>query len=149
MVRECYNYLLTPPSIVERQLFINRSPEYWAGYYLAEYQWYTGRDFISIFKRIPFSEIVEMYHPYHEMDIMHFIDEMERRYNARAEETALRKARILRCLSQSELAKLSGVNIRNIQLYEQRVNDINKAQAIIAYSLARALCCKVEDILER
>ena len=149
LVRECYSYLINPPAMAERQLFIDRSPEYWAGYYLAEYQWYSGRSFINIFRKIPFSEIVDMYHPYHEMDITHFIDEMENRYNARESETALKKARDLRGLSQSELANLAGVNIRNIQLYEQRVNDINKAQAMIALNLARALCCKVEDILER
>ena len=51
-------------------------------------------------------------------------------------------------LSQSELANKSRVSLRLIQLYEQRVNDINKAQAHTVYKLARALYSKVEDLLE-
>jgi hypothetical protein len=34
------------------------------------------------------------------------------------------------------------------QVFKQRVNDINKAQAHTVYKLARALYCKVEDLLE-
>lgn len=50
-------------------------------------------------------------------------------------------------LSQSQLANKAGVNIRMIQSYEQGVKDINKAQGITLYKLARALDCKMEDIL--
>lgn len=50
-------------------------------------------------------------------------------------------------LSQSQLANKAGVNIRMIQSYEQGVKDINKAQGITLYKLARALGCKMEDIL--
>ena len=39
--------------------------------------------------------------------------------------------------SQSELSRLSGVNIRNIQLYEQGVQDINWASAATLVALAR------------
>ena len=37
------------------------SPEYWAGWALAEYQWFTGRRFKDIFERIPISQIIGMY----------------------------------------------------------------------------------------
>lgn len=147
LVHDCMDYLYNPPELPERNLRMERSPEYWAGYYLAEYQWYSGHPFIDIFKRIPFSEIVAMYHPYHEMDISHFIEEMEHRYEAAQLPHPLKTARLNRRLSQSELARLSGVNIRNIQLYEQSVNDINKAQGQILYQLARVLCCRMEDLL--
>lgn len=50
-------------------------------------------------------------------------------------------------LSQSGLAKKAGVSIRMIQFYEQGVKDINKAQGITLYKLARTLGCKMEDIL--
>jgi len=50
-------------------------------------------------------------------------------------------------LSQSQLAERAGVNVRILQYYEQGANDINKAQAIKVYKLARALGCKMEDIL--
>lgn len=50
-------------------------------------------------------------------------------------------------LSQSELAKKSGVNIRLIQHYEQGTKDINKAQVITVLRLADALGVDVHEIL--
>lgn len=47
-----------------------------------------------------------------------------------------------------EALEASGVNIRSIQLYEQGVNDIDRAQAKTVYRLASALACSVEDLLE-
>ena len=44
-------------------------------------------------------------------------------------EKNLRRMRLAAGYSQSELSRLSGVNIRNIQLYEQGVQDINRASA--------------------
>lgn len=73
---------------------------------------------------------------------------MDKRYNAVVLETKLRKFREYRKLSQSELAKLSVVNVRSIQLYEQRVNNIDKAEAHTLYKLSRVLGCGVEDLLE-
>lgn len=49
--------------------------------------------------------------------------------------------------SQSELSKKSNVNVRMIQYYEQNARDINKAQAITLYKLARVLNCHIEDLL--
>ena len=126
----------------------DRTPEYWAGWALAQYQWASAKRFKDIFERIPLSEIIAMYPTYHEMDITRFNESMDKRYSEVVTETKLRKIRESRQLSQGELAKLSGVNIRSIQLYEQRVNDIDKAQAQTLYKLSRALGCNVEDLLE-
>ncbi len=124
------------------------SPEYWAGWATAEYQWYTGRRFRDIFERIPLSKIIGMYSVYHEMDITNFISTMEEFYQAASKDPNLKRIRESRGLSQSELAQQSGVHIRNIQAYEQRDNDIDKAQAKILYKLSRVLGCEVEDLLE-
>lgn len=51
-------------------------------------------------------------------------------------------------LSQSQLAKISGVNVRMIQHYEQGFKDINKASAITVYKLAKALNISTEDLIE-
>ena len=51
-------------------------------------------------------------------------------------------------MSQSQLAKSSGVTLRMIQHYEQGFKDINKAQALTVWKLAQALGCRIEDILE-
>ncbi|MDO4344549.1 MAG: helix-turn-helix transcriptional regulator [Eubacteriales bacterium] len=124
------------------------SPEYWAGWALAEYQWYCSRRFKDIFERIPLTKVIGMYCVYHEMDITSFINAMNELYKAAEGDSRLKHIRENRGLSQSELAKQSGVNLRNIQMYEQRVNNIDKAQANILYKLSRVLGCSMEDLLE-
>jgi len=42
------------------------SPEYWAGWILAQYQHYSCQSFKTITDCIPISSIVKLYHPYHE-----------------------------------------------------------------------------------
>ena len=89
-----------------------------------------------------------MYKIYHEMDISRFIESMDKIYDETVLETKLRRIRESRQVSQSELSKMSGVPLRSIQLYEQRVNNIDRAQAQTVYKLARALGCNTEDLLE-
>lgn len=125
------------------------SPQYWAGWALAEYQWYSGKRFRDIFEHVKLSEIVAMYPVYHEMDISAFIETMEEKCAAPLPECRLKKLRESRGLSQSELARVSGVSLRSIQMYEQRVNDIDKAQAQMVYKLSRVIGCEMEDLLER
>ena len=124
------------------------SPEYWAGWALAEYQWYSGRRFKDILEHVKMSEVLSMYKVYHEMDITQFVDEMERRCSQNHGESRLKKLRENRGLSQSQLAERSGVGLRSIQMYEQRVNDIDKAQAQTIYKLSRAIGCRMEDLME-
>ena len=89
-----------------------------------------------------------MYSVYHEMDITSFIDAMEVFYKTAEGDSKLKRIRESRGLSQSELAEESGVHLRNIQMYEQRVNNIDKAQAHMLYKLSRVLGCDMEDLLE-
>lgn len=124
------------------------SPEYWAGWALAEYQWFCGRRFRDIFAHIPMTRIIGMYSVYHEMDISHFIDTMEEFYKAAKGDSKLKRIRENRGLTQTELAEQAGVKIRNIQMYEQRVNNIDKAQAHMLYKISRVLGCNIEDLLE-
>lgn len=125
------------------------SPEYWAGWALAEYQWYSGKRFKDIFEHVKLSEIIPMYLVYHEMDISKFIETMGERCSTALPECRLKKLRESRGLSQAELAKISGVSLRSIQMYEQRVNDIDKAQAQTIYKLSRVIGCSMEDLLEK
>ena len=41
-----------------------------------------------------------------------------------------------------------GVNLRTLQQYEIRAKDINKAAGAALLALAKALGCRVEDLLE-
>ena len=126
----------------------DRSPEYWAGWALAYYQWETAMPFVEILEHTPLDDIIRMYSPYHEMDIRHFCDRMNELYRAANPETKLKRLRQRAGFSQSELAEASGVPVRTIQQYEQRQKSINKAQAEYLMMLARALHCNAEDLIE-
>ena len=88
-----------------------------------------------------------MYFTLHEADVTKFYDVADT-YFKKQEITNLKKIRQANELSQSELAKKAGVELRSIQMYEQRRNDINKAQGETLYNLANALGCNIEDLLE-
>lgn len=128
---------------------VGRSAEYWAGWALAYYQWETALDFAEIVRSVPIKDIVNLYSPYHEMDIRQFCDKMNELYRGVNPETNLKRRRKNAGLSQRELAEQSGVPLRTIQQYEQRQKNINKAQAEYLVMLARVLCCDVDDLLEK
>lgn len=126
----------------------DRSPEYWAGWALAYYQWETAMSFEEIVEFVPLCDILQMYSPYHEMDIRQFCDRLNEVYRSAKPETKLKQLRQRANLSQSDLAELSGVPVRTIQQYEQRQKSINKAQVEYLMMLARALNCHVEELIE-
>lgn len=127
---------------------VNRSEEYWTGWALAYYQWATALTFAEIVKYIPICDIRALYIPYHEMDIRQFADKMTELLKAAKPETNLKLYRMKAGFSQKELSDISGVPLRTIQQYEQRQKNINKAQAEYLFMLARALCCKPEELIE-
>lgn len=63
--------------------------------------------------------------------------------------TNLQRIRSARGLSQSQLAKTSGVSIRMIQYWEQKAKNINMAAASTVLKLADALECEVRDLMEQ
>jgi DNA-binding XRE family transcriptional regulator len=125
-----------------------KTPEYWAGWALAQYQWYTGLRFKDIGRGISFSRILELYPVYHKTDITKIFAAFTSITKQKNFDTNLKRYRKARSESQAELAAESGVSLRSIQMYEQRRKDINKAQAITVASLARVLYCETEDLLE-
>ena len=125
-----------------------RSPEYWGGWALAHFQWHWCKTFRWIFARASMSDVLGKYSVYHEMDISRFLEDFMQELESVKVEKNLRRIRLAAGYSQSELSRLSGVNIRNIQLYEQGVQDINRASASTLASLARPLACTIEDLME-
>ena len=122
---------------------------------LAYYQWHTGRRFEDIVKDgLTLSTVMSMY-ILHEADENKFVkaaNEILSRNKARLKtagflffKMGIKKAR---GFTQQQLSDASGVTLRMIQLYEQRQNDISKAQVNVVISLANALGCRVEDLLE-
>lgn len=55
---------------------VYKTPEYWAGYYLAYFQWFTGMRFKDIFARVKLTEITAMYPVYREMDVTNFVEDL-------------------------------------------------------------------------
>ena len=129
-------------------MYVDKSPEYWAGWALAYYQWYSTHTFMDILTAAPLSRIIEMYPVYHEMDIRQFADHMDGIMIAAYPVTRLKARRMNSSLSQSELAADSGVSLRQIQLFEQKQRNINNAAAISIFRLSKALHCQMEDLME-
>lgn len=127
----------------------NRSPEYWAGWALAYYQWYTSLSFADIIEAVLVSEIINLYSPYHEMDIRQFCDKMTELYKLRKPGTNLERIRKLVRLTQSELAEQCEIPLKTIQQYEQRQKDINKARAEELIVMSRVLNCLPEDLIQK
>ena len=136
LVGKDINYASTPTK---------RTPQYWAGWILAYAQWYLNKSFSEILSVIPFSRLVNMYHPYHEADEMKTIEVIQELF---PNTSALKTLRKKRKLTQEQLATLSGVNIRTIRSYEQGTIDLAKAQGETLLMLAKALNCSVEDLLK-
>lgn len=128
---------------------MGRSKEYWIGWAVAYYQWYSGRRYSEIFKVLPFADLEKMYYTLHEADISKFVDIAEEQMREAFPETNLKRIRAVYGCTQAELAQRSGVSLRSIQMYEQRNKDINKASAEAVHNLAKVLGCTVEDLLER
>lgn len=134
---------------IEPQEHFGRSKEYWIGWAIAYYQWYSGRKYSDIFKVLSFADLQKMYYTLHEADITKFVDIVDSKIKEYFSETNLKRIRTAYGFTQAELAERSGVSLRSIQMYEQRNKNINKASADTMYSLAKALGCTMEDLIER
>lgn len=126
------------------------SEEYWTGWILAYFQWYTGYSFKYIEEHgLPIADVRKMYYPLHEADVGKFVrvalDKMERYRKASASPV---KAMRRNCgLSQEELAQRSGTSLRMIRAYEQKQRDLSKAEAGTVLNLAHVLNCSAEDLM--
>ena len=133
---------------VRDRVIYERGKEFWTGYVLAYYQWLRAISFYEIEELLPVTEIADMYHPYHEADILRFVEEADRRRREHSGGTRLALRRLQAGISQGQLSLLSGVPVRTIQQYEQRAKEINRAGADTLYALASALFCRMEELME-
>lgn len=123
-----------------------RTPEYWCGWAISYFHNISGKEYSKIFELVKFDDLLNMYPTLHEADITKFVEVLEGL--VKNDKTNLKQIRLNYGCSQKELAKMSGVSLRSIQMYEQRQKDINKAQVESVYKIAKALGCNIEDILE-
>ncbi len=135
----------------KKEKFTNKKIEfnhfYWSGWILACFQQRTGYSFFKINEHLPIEEVFRLYPALHEADVTKFYA-IACSFFKKDKKTKLRKMREANALSQSQLAKLADVDLRSIQMYEQRRNDINKAQAMTLFKLSKTLNCRIEDLLE-
>lgn len=125
------------------------SPEYWCGWILAYYQWYTSRSFRDIHDNISMQEILKLYSTHHEASEEKFVDTVNKIIERRNNATRVQCQRKKCGYSQRELAEKSGVNIRTLQQYELGTKSINKASVQTVLALANVLGCGPEDLLEQ
>lgn len=59
-------------------MYADKTPEYWAGWAVAFYQWYRNCKFQVIQEVVPMSKVLKMY-IFHEADIMKFVDVMDKK----------------------------------------------------------------------
>ena len=133
----------------EPQEQFRRSQEYWIGWAVCYYQWFSARSFSDIFAVLSFDDLQNMYHTLHEADITRFAEIADALIRNHFKETNLKRIRTTNGCSQSELARRSGVSLRSIQMYEQRNKDINKASVESLYRISKTLGCTIEDLVEK
>lgn len=139
------NIEVMPVTFVE-----HKGKEFWAGWIMAYYQWYRNMRFEDMVKNgLDIDRIFSMY-ILHEADVSKFVKEADAiiEKNKKNSISNLQRVRKARGMTQKELSEVSGVTLRMIQLYEQRQNDINKAQVEVVLRLANVLGCVIEDLLE-
>ena len=137
------------PLETELQEHFGRSREYWIGWAVCYYQWFSARSYSEIFAVISFEDLQNMYYALHEADITKFTDIMDEKMREHFKATNLKRIRAAYGLTQAELAERSGVSLRSIQMYEQRNKNINKASADALYHISRVLGCSMERLIEK
>ena len=126
-----------------------RSREYWIGWAVCYYQWFSARSYSDIFRALPYEDLAKMYTVLHEADITKFVEIADEKIREYYKDTNLKRIRSSYGCTQAELSKRSGVTLRSIQMYEQRNKDINKASADALYRISRVLGCSMENLLEK
>lgn len=127
---------------------VDRTAEFWTGWALAYYQWYSGENFARINEYAPIEKIHKMYKIYHEMDVTAFVEAMVDMRSEYFKTSALKRLRTYAGISQKELAEKAGVPLRTIQQYEQHQKDIKHARVDVVINLSKALHCSIEDVLD-
>ena len=130
---------------------VDRSAHYWVGWILAYFQWFSARRFTDMHKYgLNMGRVLSLYPTLHEADISKFVaiaNQIIEKNNA-ASTSNMQQIRKASGMTQKKLAEEAGATLRMIQLYEQRRQDVNKAQAGTITRIARTLGCEVDDLLE-
>ena len=145
---ECVYEITGKKLAVEPSGKFSCSAQFWCGWAVCYYQCLSSRKYADIFKAVSYEDMLGFYQTLHEASVEKIASVINERIRTTYPETNLKRIRTTYGCSQRELAEMSGVGLRSIQMYEQRNKDINKAQSESLYRLAKSLGCTMEDLLE-
>lgn len=134
--------------IKEKDTDYQLSCQYWCGWIIAYYQWFSGYSFKKIFSIITGEDLEKLYPTLHEADEHKFVDVLNKIIKDRKKTSNLQHYRKLANLSQGSLSLKAGVKLKTLQEYEIGARDINKASVQTLILLSKALNCKITDLLE-
>lgn len=126
------------------------SPEYWAGWVLAYYQWESGKSFRFLQDNgLDIKKVIALYHPLHEADIDKFADTADAIILNHIETSAspVKKARERIGITQKELSERSDVSLRMIRAYEQKKQPLSNASFSTVSSIASILHIEANDLM--
>lgn len=127
------------------------SPEYWAGWVLAYYQWKSGKSFRYLQKNgLDIEKVITLYHPLHEADITKFADTADAIIHNHIEKTEspVKKARERIGITQKELSRKSNVSLRMIRAYEQKQQPLSNASFSTVSNLASVLFIDTTELIQ-
>ncbi len=130
-------------------VLFDRTPEYWAGWVLAYYQWHSTRSFSFLQRNgLSIDTVLSLYPTMHEADLSKFVQVADTliEQHLQSRKPPLKAIRKQTGLTQKELSDLSGVSLRMIQAYEQGDQNIMKAEAQTVFALSRVLGCMPEAL---
>lgn len=61
--------------------------------------------------------------------------------------TTLKRIRMVKNMTQTQLSELSGISLRTLQDFEQGRRNLSGASALTVYKLSQVLGCKFSDLL--
>lgn len=121
---------------------------YWTGWITAYYQWESCTSFARIADALTWNDFIRIYPALHTVSEKAASEKIRQLIEKRRSMSRLQEYRKRIGLSQRQLAEASGVNLRTLQEYEVRRKEINKASADTLSSLAAALWCRPEALME-
>ena len=124
------------------------SSQYWCGWIMAYYQWYSSRTFSNIVEAISFLELERLYSTLHEASELKCVEVIDKRVRSHNDVIQLQRLRRLCGYSQRMLAEKAGVNLRTLQQYETGAKNINNASFKTIVALSRVLGCDIEELYE-
>ena len=123
----------------------DRSDLYWCGWVLAYYQWDRDVTFSRIWDRISIRMLQKMYPALHEADITKAVDEMDALMKP-GEKRSVHCLRLLRGLTQQELADKAHMTVSQLQRVEYGERKTENLSLKTALALAKALGVEVEEL---